>query len=457
MPLVMKRVLQGVFLLAAYLFVVSTLQADSVDIKTYTCGGVNGGSDNINLIPVVSVGGSEASSFTGDISFTQYLNRCDVGGSYNQGTLTAHISSGTVTSVTGGAGLNPIYYPYYWNGCSGSWDYHVGETGTTGGHSYSVGSSVVSFSHSSAGECVGSPQNLNHNWSISITIGTAGTYDLTGHFVVQANYCTEAHNITVEIDGVVRGEGATSGNGSPTQQGTVDIHSTDNLEGHTYEWFVDGVSQGSGTIHYDLVGENTYSATIGGLDNIVCGEPTPTPTPDPSPNPTASPLPSATPAPTPPQSGTPPQDPGGTPPPDSNGGPATTKYPDVYSDVRQALNDSGNQDSPMPNVTNDFDYGNEPNYKDGTDLENSVNNTIAIHENVSDSAIGKIASAQAMSLPTGLGDKATWDVTLPVLGSFTVDVTPYDSIISLFRALCLMMLLISTWFVTIRIIRSGIA
>jgi hypothetical protein len=69
----------------------------------------------------------------------------------------------------------------------------------------------------------------------------------------------------------------------------------------------------------------------------------------------------------------------------------------------------------------------------------------------------KLESIQPLNLPTSLGTKTSFAMTLPKLGAITIDLSPYQSTISIMRSLLLMVMLIGAWFASVRIIRSGIA
>lgn len=191
--------------------------------------------------------------------------------------------------------------------------------------------------------------------------------------------------------------------------------------------------------------------------------PTPTPTATSSPTPTPTPFPTSSPASTPPPGPpNPPQDPALPPPTAGAGGGATTRYGDVYSDVRQGMNDSGNQDTGSPQLNSDFDTGDQPTGSDGnqsSDIQGAADGLKTSADNLKNTGIGKIGELQALNLPTSIGQKSTWNITLPgPLAShpFVVDMAAYSGTIGALRALCLMGVFIAAWFVSVNIIRSGI-
>jgi hypothetical protein len=134
---------------------------------------------------------------------------------------------------------------------------------------------------------------------------------------------------------------------------------------------------------------------------------------------------------------------------------------DVYADVRNALNDAGNADTTIPPVSREVDLGDQPQGIGGGEGEAVMvsmdSTTTAIKAGVT-SIKTNFASNKSLNLPTaGLGTVDSWSATLPVLGQFTVSITPYLSVISKMRAVCLFALYLGFWFVTVRVIRAAIA
>ncbi len=209
-------------------------------------------------------------------------------------------------------------------------------------------------------------------------------------------------------------------------------------------------------------------------------------TPTPSPTPTATPTPSATPIPTPtpgenyaPPNPTPPyqQPPGGGTNPPSNPPqipPNSTPYPtgndgnvhitnadDIYKPILDAINGTDQADVPAPTINSGFETGFQPAAianDQSSAVQQSLDSGRAKHSEAVASGSSKLGSLQTLQLSTGgITNKMSWAVTLPKLGSFTIDVSPYSSTISIMRALLLMILLIGAWFSTVKIIRSAIA
>jgi hypothetical protein len=69
----------------------------------------------------------------------------------------------------------------------------------------------------------------------------------------------------------------------------------------------------------------------------------------------------------------------------------------------------------------------------------------------------KVDAIDSLTLPTSIGDKSSWAVTLPVLGNLTIDLSTFDGPVWAFRSLCLAILVVGAWFAMIKIIRSGVA
>jgi hypothetical protein len=138
---------------------------------------------------------------------------------------------------------------------------------------------------------------------------------------------------------------------------------------------------------------------------------------------------------------------------------------EIYGPIVQALNAQKAEDELDPGdgttVGADFNTGGNPvnqaadnkkweldgKLQAGQGKVNSTRSTIT----------SKLATIQPITLPTVTGSQFTFPVTLPLLGSLTIDLTPYSSVIGVMRALLLMVALVGAWFASIKIIRSGIA
>jgi hypothetical protein len=210
-------------------------------------------------------------------------------------------------------------------------------------------------------------------------------------------------------------------------------------------------------------------------------EPTPTPTPTPTPEPSATPpIPTPTPGenyappnPTPPYQ-QPPS--GGTNPPSNppNPGTGSTPFPtsssdgnvhvtnanEIYKPIVDAINGTDQAPVGAPEINSGFETGLQPSAitNDQTStIQQSLDTGRAKHGEAVSSGTGKLESLQPLQLPSGISNKMSWSIALPKLGSFVIDISPYASIISIMRALLLMVLLIGVWFSTVKIIRSAIA
>jgi hypothetical protein len=195
--------------------------------------------------------------------------------------------------------------------------------------------------------------------------------------------------------------------------------------------------------------------------------PTPTPTPPPTPSPTPFPTPGTTPPyqqpsppPPPPPNNTPQPPPQSTPMPTDAGNVRITNADEIYKPIIDAINGVGQAPVPAPDVNDGFVTGDQPaaiaNDQSST-IQESLDAGRAKHGEAVSSGKGKLESLQPLQLPQGISNKYSWAITLPKLGSFVIDISPYASIISIMRALLLMVLLIGVWFSTVKIIRSAIA
>lgn len=235
----------------------------------------------------------------------------------------------------------------------------------------------------------------------------------------------------------------------------------------TRSWAICGV-EGSRYQTKVTIASGPSTVACGGTVDIGisanCVQPTPTPSPSASIAPSPSTTPVITPAPTP--SATPLQYP--TPPP-NNPGPTVTNggttgsgisNQDIYNDVKQALDDAGTRDSHFGAPNGSFGFGTGPGGENGTagnDLQSAVDRFTNDLSGAHDGLMGYVDSIDSLDLPTGIGEKKTWNATLPVLGDIVIDATPYDGPVWAFRSLCLAILIVCAWFAMIRIIRSGVA
>jgi hypothetical protein len=144
-----------------------------------------------------------------------------------------------------------------------------------------------------------------------------------------------------------------------------------------------------------------------------------------------------------------------------NGGNQLAQEVDVYDDVRNALNDAGNADTTMATISRDFDAGDHPegiseSYDTLQAIDHSARGITKDVGNLTDDFKGKMGTA-AMSLPSVGVAQLVFPVSLPVLGSFSVDISPFSAIIGYMRNLCLLLLYITFWVAAKNAIRSSIA
>jgi hypothetical protein len=233
----------------------------------------------------------------------------------------------------------------------------------------------------------------------------------------------------------------------------------------TQEW-VGGTGGHIVTQAPTISGTVPNSLACGGTLDVGLDANLPLPTPTPSPTATVSPSasPGLTPQPTP---STPPID-YATPPPNNpgttvtNGGTTMSGITnqDIYNDVKQALDDAGNRDSNFVGVNGGFGFGSDPAGESGaagSGLQSAVDRFTGDLSGTSDGLMGAIDSIDSLTLPTSIGDKSSWALSLPVLGEINVDLSTFDTPVHAFRALCLGVLIVGGWFAMIKIIRSGVA
>jgi hypothetical protein len=209
-----------------------------------------------------------------------------------------------------------------------------------------------------------------------------------------------------------------------------------------------------------------------------CTEPTPTPTPEPTstPQPTATPItsPTATPPPTPtpgvnypspsPNPSTPPTNttPGLPPPYNGGSGNPGSSPLNVYEDVRRALNDSGNQDTASQLPNDIFEYG-EPDEKQQPTLDALADTKAQLEadkqkmQSTHELLKSRYSADKKPVMPTGIGTTLSWSVTLPVLGSFVIDISPFQTWITWIRNACLLVVYIQFWIWTSNTVRSAVA
>ena len=133
---------------------------------------------------------------------------------------------------------------------------------------------------------------------------------------------------------------------------------------------------------------------------------------------------------------------------------------DIYNDVKQALDDAGNRDTEYIVPNGGFGFGSDPggeNGSAGNGLQSAVNRFTNDLSGSGDGLMQKVDAIDSLTLPTSIGDKSSWAVTLPVLGNLTIDLSTFDGPVWAFRSLCLAILVVGAWFAMIKIIRSGVA
>lgn len=199
----------------------------------------------------------------------------------------------------------------------------------------------------------------------------------------------------------------------------------------------------------------------------------PTPAPSVSPTATVSPFPSPSPSPsmaptaTPVQYSTPPANDSGS------GGNATTvthsgttmsgiTNQDIYNDVKQALNDAGNNTTGAPGVGQGFEVGGQPGGGEGegsgdserNGIKSDVTNSITKTNGIISKGQNILGSSNNIVLPNS-GVLKSWSVNLPKLGELTVDLAPFDTQVTFFRNVCLFALYCLFWFLTLNTLNKS--
>jgi hypothetical protein len=161
---------------------------------------------------------------------------------------------------------------------------------------------------------------------------------------------------------------------------------------------------------------------------------------------------------------TPPTNTSPGPPPPFNGGsgnPSSSPL-NVYEDVRRALNDSGNNNTTANSADGTFEVG-EPDAKQQPALDalGSMRDKLeadkqklqATHEGVK-TAYG---ADKKPVMPSNIGSTLSFAVTLPKLGSFVIDLSPYATYITWIRNACLLVLYIMFWTWTSSTVRQAVS
>ena len=159
--------------------------------------------------------------------------------------------------------------------------------------------------------------------------------------------------------------------------------------------------------------------------------PSPTPVPTPTPNPSATPIPTPTPGPSGTPQPTPTAPPNASPTPPLTTGSDGLTGQDIYTAVKQALEDSGNDNSGMP-AENFQPIGGDPStsYADHSGIyamQNGINSMGAAGANMK-AATGTVMQTlgnDVQSIPTSTGKATSWD-----LGTYTYPGGQYHLVIN---------------------------
>ena len=271
------------------------------------------------------------------------------------------------------------------------------------------------------------------------------------------------HSLVATIDGGESGGSSigVDGHGSQLIEGNFSLGGD---SGHTYSVTVDGQTIAAGVLANNNETGCPYNTPIE-LGNIPCNTPSPSPPPTASPSPTVSVSPAPTSSPPPSQGGTPPAGGGGTPPPIGNGGAATTRYGDVYADVRQALDDAGNQDTGTVVPDTSFDVGAQSedvvNNRNWDNVLRNLTDTTGDIDNLTNTVQSNLDDSNSVHMPTVSGTVLIFDLgTISFIGRTlhpVINLTPFAEAIQLLRDLLLFVLYLQFWYWTIKIIQQAMA
>jgi hypothetical protein len=328
---------------------------------------------------------------------------------------------------------------------------------------------------------------INTPVSINYAIGplppTNGNVVFAGALHVPAY--SSVHNLSLKINGVTVDTVSSIVNGTTVQN--LDLSGSVgnvNTTGSTYQWLVDGFSQGGpNALVFTNIGSNEvpiWQANIGiDVTSAGGGLPTPTPalTPTATPYPTVTPVPGATPPPVPP---------GSTPPPsviiNSGGvtsGAVTVVNPqDIYrpildgmaEQVKEGVTQSANS-TINPGAVDTFSDGGPLDLSSNTNvLSDDVSSaTTRLKTKATDLKDALNPSNHTFQGPSITNHSLIFAVSLPHLGafsggnsptsqtSFNVDLTPYAAHLTLMRNIGLLSLYIWFWFAAAWAMRSGIS
>ncbi len=346
----------------------------------------------------------------------------------------------------------------------------------------------------------GSPDaaGANNYTFVQNTVPVLGTVAFDGDLIVPAR--SALHSIALKVNGVTINTASSAPNAEGEQNVDLSgIASGVNTTGSTFEWLIDGVSQGGPqTLVFTNIGsieQPLWRATISIVRQVAAGG-APTPTPATTATPTATPTPTPMTTATPWGGGaTPTPAPGSSPPPTIIVGPgpggtgnvnsqavtvmnpgdiytpitnAIGKLPtarDIYDNVKNALNDAGNNlagpGTAAPGGAVVTDLSNRGNLDQ---LQGKLEEGLDGIEDTKTAAIGKIQGVtdSFQTLPTTFGQVTSinlglsWFNSIPIVGGISnsfpesISLAPYMDGIALVRLLLLWILTIAFGFLTLR-------
>jgi hypothetical protein len=291
-------------------------------------------------------------------------------------------------------------------------------------------------------------------YPVQVIIGTGWT----GTFSVGPNSSTQSTSISAALSAILEGGGVT-------------INTS--ILGDAY-----AVAVPHRKIHITMSAPPVFHAGVT-LTVLITGTYADVPTATPSPTATAapsatippSPAPSATPTATPlVPNPTPALVPNAQDTAVTNGTSSTITNQDMYNDVKQAVQDSGNGHSPGTAEQGQPGHGGNPDYGRGhlDDLEGQVEGAAATKATIIGEITGwySLLNASIATLPHSFGNAVSITMNLDVLGNApdkgkislprTISLIPFIDIISAVRATLLWLLRLAFWTATVRLFALGV-
>lgn len=410
----------------------SSSAADAVVHVHGSGGGYNGHRERAAIYLNFSVSGAVT-----DGAYTCKLDQTLTGSatSTNAYSVTVNIAGNTVTSVNFGTGNIPN--GSLWRTVDPVNDMPIASGGTITWHAHSIDTSNFSGDYvvqrlDTYTDAQTSDVVTNYTYNITDT-GTLITGHATLNGTLHVPKHSKAHTISVKYNGASVASNTSTVNNSVDATTTISFTNNTAHTGDTYEFFVDGFSQGVHTVTLTNTGttESPNWQFAGSLDVGVTGGDYAAPTPTPAQTPTPTPYPTPTPS----GGGTPtPLPPGATPPPTvtvvpPNGsgqtiysGHVTVDNPaDIYKPIVDAINKATDtSDVTVPTFT-DVDTTDRGHLDDlqgaADDIKDNVNNltdeakdsmTAAVTDNAEVNLWKNASFGSVSTLPVDMSMFASW-------------------------------------------------